>query len=162
MNRRDLVTSTAISGALCLLCSVSVLAQSSRVAVRDVAVVGMMADVGVPLLAGSDTATPWAFPGFGHHDELELLVEAGLTELGALRAATSVPARFLGASDSLGSVEEGKLADLVLLDANPLADITNTQRIRAVVADGRLYRRSDLDRHLDEAEASNRQAEEQE
>lgn len=129
---------------------------------RQKEVVGMMADVGVPLLAGSDTAIPWAFPGFGLHDELELLVEAGLTPLQALQAATLEPARFFGRTDELGTVTEGKLADLVLLDANPLEDISNTQRIPAVVADGRLYRRSDLDRLLDEAEELNRQAEKQE
>jgi imidazolonepropionase-like amidohydrolase len=63
----------------------------------------------------------------------------------------------LGVADSLGSIEVGKVADLVLLDANPVANIRNTQRIRAVVADGRLYRRADLDRLLAEVEALNQQ-----
>ena len=65
-------------------------------------------------------------------------------------------------ADSLGRIEPGKLADLVLLDANPLADIHNTQKIRAVVADGRLYRRADLDRLLAEVEAFNHRSEKRE
>lgn len=122
---------------------------------REEEIVGMMAAAGVPVLAGSDMGTPWAFPGFGLHDELELLVEAGLTPLQALQAATLNPARFFARTDELGTVTEGKLADLVLLEGNPLEDITNTQGIRAVVADGRLYRRADLDRLLAEVAASN-------
>jgi len=85
-------------------------------------------------------------PGFSLHEELVRLVEAGLTPLQSLQAATLNPARVLGLADSLGTIEPGKLADLVLLDANPLDDIRNTQQIRAVVADGQLYRRADLDR----------------
>lgn len=129
---------------------------------REKEIVGMMAAVGVPLLAGSDTATPWAFPGFGLHDELELLVDAGLTPLQALRAATLNPAKFFDRAEESGTVEEGKLADLVLLEDNPLEDITNTQRIRAVVADGRLYRRAALDGLLAEVAASVEQAKKQE
>jgi imidazolonepropionase-like amidohydrolase len=121
---------------------------------RKQEIVGMAAEEGVPILAGSDTPNAFVFPGFGLHEEMQLLVESGLTSLEALQAATINPARFLGAADSLGTVEEGKLADLVLLDANPLEDITNTQRIRAVIADGRLYRRVELDRLLAEVEAS--------
>jgi imidazolonepropionase-like amidohydrolase len=81
---------------------------------------------------------------------------------GSLRAATLNPARVLGSADSLGTIEVGKLADLVLLDANPLADIGNTRRIRAVVADGRVYRRADLERLLAEVEGLNQQVEKQE
>lgn len=120
---------------------------------REKEIVGMMAELGVPLLAGSNTATPWAFPGFGLHDELELLVEAGLTPLQALQTATINPARFLDRTNELGTIEEGKLADLVLLEANPLEDISNTQRICAVVANGRLYSQDDLDGLLAEVEA---------
>ena len=121
---------------------------------RKQEIVGMAAEEGVPMLAGSDTPNAFVIPGFSLHEEMELLVGSGLTPLEALQAATINPARFLGAADSLGTVEEGKLADLVLLEANPLDEITNTQRIRAVVADGRLYRRAKLDRLLDEVEAS--------
>ncbi len=96
-------------------------------------------DAGVKLLAGTDTPQPFVYPGFSLHDELALLVQAGLTPLAALRAATYNPAEYLGALDSLGTVSSGKIADLVLLDADPLADIGNTRRISAVIANGRLF-----------------------
>ncbi|MGH8236795.1 MAG: amidohydrolase family protein [Steroidobacteraceae bacterium] len=111
---------------------------------------------GVMLLAGTDVGIPALIPGISLHEELELLVDAGLTPLEVLRTATLNPARVLGLADSLGSIEVGKLADLVLLDANPLADIRNTQRIRAVVADGRLHRRAELDRLLAESKSPTR------
>ena len=100
------------------------------------------------LLAATDVGVPLQVPGISLHVELERLVEAGLSPLEALRTATLNPARVLGMADSVGTIEPGKLADLVLLDANPLEDIRNTQKIRAVVADGRLYRRADLDQLL--------------
>ncbi|HYP00554.1 MAG TPA: amidohydrolase family protein [Pyrinomonadaceae bacterium] len=114
-------------------------------------VVRQMNRSGVTLVAGSDIAGP-RVPGFGLHDELTLLVEAGLTPMQALQAATLTPARVLDKAKDLGSIETGKLADLVLLDADPLADIRNTQRIRAVVLDGKLLDRPALDRLLAEAE----------
>jgi imidazolonepropionase-like amidohydrolase len=118
---------------------------------------GVMHRVGVPMLAGSDAGASGIFWGIGLHQELELLVSAGLTAADALRAATLGPAEFLGATDSLGTVEPGKVADLVLLEANPLEDIRNTQRITAVVANGRLLDRAALDELLTEAErAANR------
>lgn len=116
----------------------------------------LLNEAGVLLLAGTDVGIPAVIPGISLHEELELLVEAGLTPLQALRTATLNPARVLGQAEALGSIDAGKLADLVLLDANPLADIRNTQRIRAVVADGRVYRRADLDRLLNEVEGLNR------
>ncbi|HEV2129541.1 MAG TPA: amidohydrolase family protein [Longimicrobiaceae bacterium] len=113
-----------------------------------------MQSAGVPLLAGTDAAAPLVFPGFSLHEELELLVrEGGLTPLQALRSATHNPAEFLALQDSLGTIARGKLADLVLLDANPLDDIRNTQRIRAVVANGRLLERAALDSLLAQARA---------
>ena len=99
---------------------------------------------GLLLLAGTDVGNPYVIAGWSLHRELELLVEAGLSPLAALQAATLNPARFLEATDSLGTVAEGKLAELVLLDANPLADIRNTRRIRAVVRNGKLYDRTAL------------------
>jgi predicted amidohydrolase YtcJ len=103
---------------------------------------------GVPILAGTDVGNPFLVPGYSLHRELQLLVQAGLTPLEALQAATLSPARFLNATDSLGTVAPGKVADLVLLDADPLADIANTQRIRAVVTNGRLLDRPALDAML--------------
>lgn len=104
---------------------------------------------GVPLLAGSDPPGFVVFAGFGLHDELELLVAIGLTEAEALRTATLEPARYLAAVDTLGTVDVGKVADLVLLSANPLEDITNTQKIEAVVARGRFFDRETLDEMLE-------------
>ena len=103
---------------------------------------------GVPLLAGTDVGNPLLVPGYSLHRELQLLVQAGLTPLAALQTATVNPARFLNATDSLGTVAPGKLADLVLLDANPLGAIANTRRIRAVVVNGRLLDRPALDAML--------------
>jgi imidazolonepropionase-like amidohydrolase len=95
-------------------------------------------------------------PGFGLHEELALLVESGLTPLEALQSATRNPARYFGKSAEMGTVEAGKAADLVLLDADPLLDIRNTQKIRAVVMRGRYYSRQDLDRMLDRVAAQAR------
>ena len=104
---------------------------------------------GVPFLAGTDTAAGvHVFPGFSLHEELALFVQAGLTPLQALRTATLNPARFLGRVADMGSVAEGKVADLVLLDANPLDDINNTRRIRGVLLAGRYFDRAALDRIL--------------
>ncbi len=108
----------------------------------------LLHEAGVTLLAATDAGIPMLVPGLSLHEELVLLGEAGLTPLEALRTATLNPARVMGLADSLGTVEVGKLADLVLLNADPLADIRNTQRIRAVIANGRLFRRGDLDRLL--------------
>ena len=102
---------------------------------------------GVGILAGSDLSG-----GFPLHDELRLFVEAGLSPLDALRTATLNPARYLKATDSLGTVAAGRLADLVLLDANPLEDITNVARIHAVVLNGRVLDRAALDALLRKVE----------
>jgi uncharacterized protein (TIGR02246 family) len=116
--------------------------------------VGTAQEAGVLLLAGSDPGAPMVFPGFALHEELATLVDdGGLTPIEALRAATLNPARFLGA-DSLGVVEPGRLADLVLLDANPLEDIRNTSRIRAVMLNGRYLDRAALDSLLAGAAAA--------
>ena len=111
-------------------------------------------DAGVKLLAGTDMPQAFVYPGFSLHEELELLVRSGLTPLEALRTATYNPADFLGALDSLGTVAEGKMADLVLLDANPLTDIRNTRRISVVIANGRVYdaaARALLLKHVEDA-----------
>jgi imidazolonepropionase-like amidohydrolase len=121
---------------------------------RNLEIVGEMKRADVPILAGTDVLNPFCFPGFSLHDELGLLVEAGLSPHAALRAATLSPAMFLGATDSLGTVEKGKRADLVLLDANPLENIGNTRKINAVVLNGRLYDRAAIDSLLAAAEKS--------
>jgi hypothetical protein len=100
--------------------------------------VGAMHRAGVTILAGTDSPAPHCYPGFGLHDELALLVKAGLTPMAALQAATRNAADFLGRLDVHGTIEKGKSADLLLLDANPLDKIENTQKIAAVVLDGRM------------------------
>ncbi|HET7229749.1 MAG TPA: amidohydrolase family protein, partial [Longimicrobium sp.] len=110
-------------------------------------------DNGVRFMAGTDLITPYTFPGFSLHQELELLTGIGLTPLQALQSATLEPARFLKMTDSLGTVAQGKLADLVVLDANPLADIRNVGRIHAVVVNGRLIDAAERERILRAAEA---------
>jgi len=119
---------------------------------RRLALVGEMHRAGVGILAGSDVLNPYCYPGFGLHDELEWLVKAGLPPMAALQAATRDAAAFLQRND-FGTVEAGKLADLVLLDADPLHDIRNTRRIAAVVAAGKLHARPALERMLSDAEA---------
>ena len=100
----------------------------------------------MPFLAGCDSMVP----GFCLHDELERLVRAGFSPAEALRTATLNPAIFLGREEDQGTVEAGKEADLVLLEADPLSDIRNTRRIAAVVVNGRLLGRREIDRLLEE------------
>jgi len=115
---------------------------------KSLALVGWMHRAGVRLLAGTDAIDGYVVPGLSLHQELALLVEAGLTPLEALQSATIYAARFLGKGQELGTVAVGKLADLVLLDANPLSDIHNTQKISAVVSNGRMLDRPALDAML--------------
>jgi hypothetical protein len=112
--------------------------------------------LGVSFLGGTDVSAAYTYPGFSLDDELALFVEAGFTPLEALRTATVNPARFFGATDSMGSIEAGKAADLVVLDANPLVDISNTKRISAVIIGGTLLTRKDLNSLLQKAEAAAR------
>jgi len=105
-------------------------------------------EAGVPLLTGTDAPMRNSPPGFGLHEEMLEFVRSGLSPAVALRAATYEPARYLGALDSLGAVAPGKLADLVLLDADPLQRIENAHRIAAVFTRGRVYDRASLDRML--------------
>jgi hypothetical protein len=124
---------------------------------RERALASALHAAGLPLLAGTDAGDRFAFPGFTLHDELALLVDAGLSPMEALQAATLNPATYLDAADSLGAVAPGKLADLVLLDANPLDDIRNTRRIAAVVLNGVLFDRAALDRLRAQAAARARE-----
>jgi imidazolonepropionase-like amidohydrolase len=107
--------------------------------------VGKMNTAGVRIMAGTDTTAPFVFPGSSLHEELALLVQAGLTPMQTLQGATRQPAEFLGKLQTQGTIEQGKIADLVLLDANPLNDIHNTQKIRAVILRGKLLDRNFLD-----------------
>jgi imidazolonepropionase-like amidohydrolase len=112
---------------------------------RLLELVGKMNAHKVPIMAGTDAAAPNVFPGSALHEDLAYLVQAWLTPMEALKSATIKPAEFLGLTAEQGTIEAGKRADLVLLDANPLDDIHNTQKIRAVVLNGKLFDRSDLD-----------------
>ncbi|MGQ0838708.1 amidohydrolase family protein [Actinokineospora sp.] len=114
----------------------------------ELRLVGAMHRAGVGVVAGTDANNPFCFPGFGLHDELALLVEAGLSPMAALLAATRDAARCLGLEHRHGTVAPGKAADLVVLDADPLADIANTTRIHGVVARGRWIRPAERTRLL--------------
>ncbi len=122
------------------------LALNQRVAGKSLDLVRALHRAGVPLLAGTDSADAFVVPGFSLHQELELLVQAGLSPVEALRAATFNPAVFFDQTKDRGAVEKGRVADLVLLDANPLEDIRNARRIYGVVKWGKYFSRRDLDK----------------
>jgi imidazolonepropionase-like amidohydrolase len=106
---------------------------------KNIEIVRMMHKAGVQIMAGSDFSD-WAMvPGIDLHNELALLVEAGFSPLEALQAATLNPAKFLGKTDTFGTIQVGRMADLVLLDMNPLEDISHTRKIHAVVLGGKFY-----------------------
>ena len=115
---------------------------------RSSQVVAKMQAAGVGILAGTDSAAPELVPGFSLHEELALLTQAGLTPMQALQAATKNPADFMGINQKQGTVEVGKFADLLLLDANPLDDIRNTEKIRALIIHGKVLDRASLDQML--------------
>jgi hypothetical protein len=111
-----------------------------------------MRKLGVPFVAGTDLGVPLVYPGFSLHEELAMLVEkGGFSPAQAIEASTLQPARLLGEDKDLGTVQPGKLADLVLLDRDPLLNIANTKAIFAVIADGRFYNRAALDAMLQRA-----------
>ena len=110
-----------------------------------------MVNAGVGILAGCDSM----IAGFCVHDELAAMVRGGMTPLAALQTATINPAKYFGLQEKVGTVAPGKRADLVLLEANPLTDITNVQKIRAVFIAGQLLDRQELDRMLAEVKTKN-------
>jgi imidazolonepropionase-like amidohydrolase len=107
--------------------------------------VSAMRGAGVKFMAGTDAPNPFVIPGQSLHDELELLVQAGFTPMEALQSATRNPAEYLGRLDTLGTVEQGKIADLLLLDGNPLEDINNTRKILAIILRGKLLTKPTLE-----------------
>ena len=129
------------------------LATRKRFVEKELEVVNAMHHAGIPFLAGTDTPPGvYVFPGFSLHEELQRFVAAGFSPLEALQTATLNPAKFLGMEARLGTIEKGKLADLVLLDANPLEDIRNTQKIAAVIVNGRYLSREELEKMLVDVE----------
>lgn len=110
----------------------------------------------VPLLAGTDCSNPYAFPGFSIHDELELLVQHGLTPHEALKTATTNAVRCLGLEQQVGAIVAGQHADLILLEANPLDDIRNSKKIAEVYVNGKRFQRGQLDEMLAKVKANHR------
>jgi imidazolonepropionase-like amidohydrolase len=122
---------------------------------KELEVVQLLHKAGVPFLAGTDTPPGvYVFPGFSLHEELQRFVAAGFTPLEALQTATLNPARFFRMEDYFGTIEKGKLADLVFLDANPLEDIRNTQKVSGVVLNGQFLSKADLQKLLQRVEES--------
>lgn len=118
----------------------------------SLSMVARLHEAGVPIMAGTDTPIGLLTPGFSLHLEMEMLVRAGLSPMDALAAATVRPAEFFGRENEMGTLEAGKSAELVLLNANPLDDIRNTRNINAVVTRGELLDRATLDDMLSEPE----------
>ncbi|RSM78444.1 amidohydrolase [Amycolatopsis sp. WAC 01375] len=116
--------------------------------------VGVAHEAGVGLIGGTDCLNPYTFPGSGLHEELAFLVEAGLSPLRALKTVTGDAAKFLGRERTSGTVAAGKEADLVLLDANPAADIRNVAKIDTVIARGRVLGKAERGRMLAAVEAA--------
>ena len=98
-----------------------------------------MHDYGIEFMAGTDTPLGFLIPGFSLHIELELLVESGMSELDAIKTATINPSRYFNMENYLGLIKEGYIADLILLNTNPLENIKNTLDISLVVKDGKVY-----------------------
>ena len=128
------------------------IAYSKRQFQKELQLVRAMHRAGVPFMTGTDLSGPYVFAGFSVHEEMALLVDSGFTPMEALQAATRNPAIYLGELSSSGTVEGGKRADLVLLEANPLLDIHNTKRIAGVVVKGRYITKGQLQQMLADVE----------
>lgn len=112
--------------------------------------VGKINEAGIEIMAGTDTPIGLLTPGRSLHYELKVMVDAGLTPMEALQSATLNPARYFEMEDELGTIDEGKWADLLILEANPLEDIQNTESINTVIRQGKVYDREALDGMLEE------------
>jgi imidazolonepropionase-like amidohydrolase len=98
--------------------------------------VGVLHRAGVTIVAGTDQLP---VPGHSLHRELELYVQAGFTPMEAIQAATIVPARVMKVDSDVGTIEPGKRADLIIVDGNPLENISNIRKVKTVIANGRMY-----------------------
>jgi imidazolonepropionase-like amidohydrolase len=113
-------------------------------------IVKILGDENVMIMAGTDFDYAFCFPGFSLHDEMALYVECGMKPIDALRTATINPVKYLKMTDSLGTIERGKRVDFVLLNDDPLTDITNTKNIFAVMINGNLFTSGELQKLKDE------------
>ena len=111
--------------------------------------VGKIHEAGIDIMAGTDCPIFFLTPGRSLHEELAALVKAGMSPLEVLKSATLNPARYFGLENELGSIQENMLADLLILDANPLDNIDNTQKINALFKQGKHYDREALDKMLE-------------
>jgi Amidohydrolase family len=102
-------------------------------------------EIGVPIMTGTDVSDSYIFAGFSIHNELEDLTKSGLSNLNALQSATIIPAKFVGVDKSYGTIEIGKIADLVILDKNPLDNITNSKSIYGVIMNGIYFDSNKID-----------------
>ncbi|AVX04733.1 dihydroorotase [Maritalea myrionectae] len=121
---------------------------------RGLALTELAHSRGVDIMLGTDANDSMVVPGFSAHHEMSLLVRAGLSPMDVLRSATTIPAQYLGRTDDFGGVAEGKFADLVLLDANPVENIANTNTISGVMLAGTWHDRASLDERLSSLEVN--------
>ena len=120
------------------LANIDVTENAKKFDAWSLSLVNKMHQEGVKIIAGTDTPIGYLTPGYSLHKELELLSEAGLSNMDVLRSATITPAEFFGMENQMGTIEVGKLADLVILDKNPLISISNTQSIHRVIVKGQI------------------------
>ena len=120
------------------LANIDVTENAKKFDAWSLSLVNKMHQEGVKIIAGTDTPIGYLTPGYSLHKELELLSEAGLSNMDVLRSATITPAEFFGMENQMGTIEVWKLADLVILDKNPLMSISNTQSIHRVIVKGQI------------------------